>query len=70
MAGDWLQKTKIYPPVCCSEILTAENELVTTAGPTLRKTAATENTCPPLQETDPSCSGVMNLNDCDIVVQR
>ena len=32
--------------------------------------AATENTCPPLQESDPSCSGVMILNDYDIVVQR
>ena len=32
--------------------------------------AATENTSPPLQETNPSCSGVMILNGHDIVVQR
>ena len=49
------------------------NELLVTStsvGPNLQPIVITENTCPPLQETDPSCSGVMTLNDCDIVVQR
>ena len=70
VAGDWLQNIKIHLQVCYSAILRARNELVNIVGPTLQKMPVTGSTCPPLQETDPSCSGVMNLNNCDIVVQR
>ena len=53
---------------CCNvPIHVLENELQI---PPLQPIPATENTCPPLQESDPSCSGVMILNDCDILVQR
>ena len=47
-------------------------ELESSAGHTLQVelVAAKENTCPPLQETDPSCSGVMIMNNCDIIVVR
>ena len=65
MANDLLWKIKINPPVCPDAILT--ELLMTIAGPT---PATRENTCPPLQETDPSCTGVMILTNCDIIVQR
>ena len=75
MASGLLQKIIIYAEssqVCCSVLIHApRNELlITSAGPDLQPIATTENTCPPLQETDPSCSGVMILNDRDILVQR
>ena len=38
-----------------------DSELVTTTGNTLS---------PPLEETDPSCSGVMTLDNYDILVQH
>ena len=45
-------------------------ELESSAGHILQVelVAATENTCPPLQETDPCCSGVMIVNNCGIIV--
>ena len=58
-----LQKTKNNPQVCYSGMITAGNEHVTIVDSTLQQIA-------PLQETDSSCSGVMILNDCDILVQR
>ena len=47
-------------------------ELESSTGHTLQVelVAARGNTCPPLQETDPSCStsGVMIMNNCGIIV--
>ena len=70
VVSGWLQKIKINPQVYCSAKSTARNELVTSFGCTLQQIPATKNMCPPLQETDTSCSGVMILKKCDIVVQR
>ena len=70
VVSGWVQKIKNNPQVYYSAKSTARNELVNSVGCTLQRTPATENTCPPLQETDPSCSGVMIIKDCDIVVQR
>ena len=58
--------------ICCSVLIhTQENKrLTTSAGPNQQPIVTTENSCLPLQETDPSYSGVMILNNCDILVQR
>ena len=44
------------------------------AGPTLQDSeliATTGNTLsPPLEETDPRCSGAMTLNSCDVLVEQ
>ena len=61
--------------VGCSARLQDEEhtELQSSASPALQATelvAARGNTPPPIQETDPSCSGVMTLDNCDILVEH
>ena len=60
---------------CSTRVQDEDNtEPQSSAGPALQDSeliATRKNTLsPPLQETDPSCSGVMTLNSCDILVEQ